>query len=297
VPESGDPSSNQQTFEKLKINILCCRYWWLDEWKSHEMTFPYWRLYWNKNKGANVIYKQQLELGPDKIVLIPPFTPFSTHIHNENSNIQSLYNLKGGWIKSTEEEVDYLHKGSVLHFFIHFNLGFPYDNYPAGLYSFPINRDLISNINNLLYVLTNNETIFDITNSLHIYNLIISMVNKLPSELWQKKIIDYRIRDIIDYITRNSGTQEENSVLAAKVNMAANSFARLFKENIGVTPHVYISQVRIDKACDLLHHTNLSIERIAEQCGFFDRYHLSKCFKKIMNVSPAEYRKSLFLSE
>jgi AraC-like DNA-binding protein len=294
VPASGDPASNQQLFEKLKINVLCCRYWWLDEWQSQHMTFPYWRLYWNKNRGANVIYKQAMELGPDTIVLIPPFTPFSTNISGKNSTLE--YNLKGGWIKSSDDETDYLEQGSILHFFLHFNMGFPFDNFPAGLYPFDASEDNLNCIHKIIHLLLLEGQNFTISSSLLLYNLIISLVSKLPGNLWQKKTIDSRIKEVIDYIESNPGIAEDNSFFASRVNMATNSFARLFKENIGVTPHLYIHQMRMDKACDLLHHSDLSIERIAEQCGFFDRYHFSKMFKKAMSISPAEYRKGFFMN-
>jgi AraC-like DNA-binding protein len=295
VPVTGDPASSQQFFEKFKINVLCCRYWWLDEWQSEKMTFPYWRLYWNKNKGAFVTYKQIIELKPDTVVLIPPFTPFSTVISGKNMVSKQVYNLKGGWIHSKEEEADYLDQGSILHFFIHFNLGFPYDNYPAGLYAFSANSEVLNCIHFVIELLLRGKQSFSICDSLNLYNLIISLVNKLPADLWQKNNIDPRIKEIIEFIENNPGIAEDNGFLASRIKMATNSFARLFKENIGLTPHIYINQVRIDRACDLLHHSNFSIDRIAEQCGFFDRYHFSKMFKKTLKISPAEYRKGLVI--
>jgi AraC-like DNA-binding protein len=294
VPASGDPSSNQQLFEKLKINVLCCRYWWLDEWQSQQMAFPYWRLYWNKNRGSYVIYKQEIELGPNTIIIIPPFTPFSTAISGKRSTLD--YNLKGGWIRSRDEETEYMDHDSILHFFIHFNLGFPYDNFPAGLFQFDTNQDILNTIDKIIHLLFQGDQNFTISGSLHIYNLIIMLVNRLPESMWQKKTIDSRIKEVIDIIEHNPGISEDNSFFASRINMATNSFARLFKENIGVTPHLYINQIRIDKACDLLHNSNSSIDRIAEQCGFFDRYHFSKMFKKAMNISPAEYRKGFLIN-
>ena len=50
-------------------------------------------------------------------------------------------------------------------------------------------------------------------------------------------------------------------------------------------------QIRIDKACNLLLHTDTSMDIIAEQCGFTDRYHLTKGFGKIKKTSPAVFRK------
>ena len=69
ISNSGDPSMNTQSFVDLKINILCCRYWWLAAWKGQSMSFPYWRLYWNKNKGAYIFYQQKIELLPGYIYI------------------------------------------------------------------------------------------------------------------------------------------------------------------------------------------------------------------------------------
>jgi AraC-like DNA-binding protein len=296
VPVTGDPATNLQLFEKLKINIICCRYWWLDNWHSNKMAFPYWRLYWNKTPGACVLYKQLYELTPDTIVLIPPFTPFSTIIKSKENTVHLDYNLKGGWIRNDEEENEMMNRGSILHFFIHFNLGFPYDNYPAGIYNFDVTSELLSNIDTILQFMKTGEQNFNINASLNLYNLIISLVNKLPVNNWQSKSIDSRIKDTIDYILLNPGISENNSFFATRVKMATNSFARLFKENIGMTPHMYIYQTRIDKACELLHQSDLSIDKISDYCGFTDRYHFSKMFKKALNITPVQYRKGHVIS-
>jgi hypothetical protein len=132
-PASGDPSSIQQSFERIELNVHCCRYWWLSCWKHQRLSFPYWRLYWNKTDGAYVFYEKQVDLSPERLILIPPYTPFYTGIRSSEPGNET-YCLEGGWIQSQEMESAALEKGFIPHFFIHFNLGYHYDNITPGIY-------------------------------------------------------------------------------------------------------------------------------------------------------------------
>ncbi|NJM15906.1 MAG: helix-turn-helix domain-containing protein [Bacteroidales bacterium] len=79
--------------------------------------------------------------------------------------------------------------------------------------------------------------------------------------------------------------------MATRINMAANSFTRYFKRQLNISPQAYIRKLRLDKACELLDHTLMSIEEISEAAGFSDRFHFSKAFKKLKGITPVEYRK------
>jgi AraC-like DNA-binding protein len=48
----------------------------------------------------------------------------------------------------------------------------------------------------------------------------------------------------------------------------------------------------VEKACNLLHHSDLSIDQIASACGFSDRYYFTRVFSKTMAASPGAYRKN-----
>ena len=54
----------------------------------------------------------------------------------------------------------------------------------------------------------------------------------------------------------------------------------------------YINQIRVRRATALLGSGSLSVQQIAEQCGFSDGNYFSRIFKKINGTSPNEYRKS-----
>ena len=57
----GDPSKNQQTFTDVELKILCCRYWLLDVWNCNDLSFPFWRIYWNKNDGGILKFNQTIQ--------------------------------------------------------------------------------------------------------------------------------------------------------------------------------------------------------------------------------------------
>lgn len=78
---------------------------------------------------------------------------------------------------------------------------------------------------------------------------------------------------------------------ASMCNLSESRFSHLFKINTGVSPVRYILNIRIEKACDLLENTDLSIASIAELTGMQSQHYLSRIFKKYIGMSPSDYRK------
>ena len=293
-PASGDPSSIQQSFEKIELNVHCCRYWWLRYWKHQRLSFPYWRLYWNKTCGAYVFYEEQVDLGPDRLILIPPYTPFYTGIRSGGPE-EGSYCLEGGWIQSGEMERIALEKGSIPHFFIHFNLGYQYDNIIPGIYPVAPDPPQQALIRELTGNLMKGSTRFELRHSLAIYELVLSAVRKIPEHAWQEYAIGANIRKALNHINRHLEEPLDNRLLADLVHMAPNSFARLFKQQTGNSPQDFVRKRRVEHASKLLYHTDRSIKQISEACGFSDRYYFTRVFTRIMGVPPAGYRKNLRL--
>ncbi len=97
------------------------------------------------------------------------------------------------------------------------------------------------------------------------------------------------INYINDYLNRDLHIAE----LANLVQISPYYFSRLFKQSIGVTPHKYVTQCRIEKAKKLLKRQDFSITYISQQVGFHDHSHFSKTFCKIVGVTPKKYRDRL----
>jgi AraC family transcriptional regulator len=78
--------------------------------------------------------------------------------------------------------------------------------------------------------------------------------------------------------------------LADAAQLSRTYFADAFRRAMGVAPHRYLTQRRLERARDLLRNSSLPICEIALQCGFSSQSHLSKTFLNTYGTSPRRYR-------
>jgi len=282
-----DPSIIKQHFASINFKIHCCRYWKLSEWEFNNLSFPFWRLYYNTIGGASIIHdNEMIHLDESKVVLIPPYTPFSTSLTHSNSE-----NLAGSRIESLEEYNLLQQLNMVDHLFIHFNLGFQYDRVQPGIFCFSANDQLKLLLDEIRLSTIVNFNNFGFRQTMQIYQLIIQLINNVPEEKRESRKIDARVIRVIDYIDQHYANNISNDALGKIAIMATNSLLRLFKSSTGVTPQQFIQNRRIEKAIILMHNQGASIDQIADACGFSDRQHFSKVFKRMVSIAPAQYRK------
>ena len=78
------------------------------------------------------------------------------------------------------------------------------------------------------------------------------------------------------------------------VNISPYYFSKVFKEECGLNFIEYLTNIRIDKAKELLEKSNLSIKEICVSCGYTDPNYFSRSFKKNVGVTPTEYKEKLY---
>lgn len=81
--------------------------------------------------------------------------------------------------------------------------------------------------------------------------------------------------------------------LAAEVRLSPFHFARMFKQSVGVPPRVYLTQLRMEKACELLEQTDLSVTEIALEVGYSSNQVLARIFTKNQRMTPTDYRRAV----
>jgi len=285
----GDPSSNFQNFIDLKLKLLCCRYWLLDLWDCNDMVFPYWRIYWNKNEGGELIHNDKTTtMQPDMLYIIPPFTSFSSRFAKHHVYKTGIH-VSGKHLTNTIDESRYEEK-SLIHFFTHFNLGVPFDN----VYPRIIEIELTDYLKERLLYLTERlkieNTDFKLTFNLKLQAFIKETLTNIGPELWKTINMDDRVLKVIRFVEMHVDKKLSNAEIADVVNMASNSFARLFKQEMNISVHNFIQNRKIAKACDLFEHSNNTIEEVAFNLGFSDRYHFSRVFKSVTGLTPAVYK-------
>jgi AraC family transcriptional regulator len=80
--------------------------------------------------------------------------------------------------------------------------------------------------------------------------------------------------------------------VAAHVGVGTTHFSHVFREATGVTPHQYILRARIERACEMLRMTSLSIAEVTASVGFAGQAHFCTAFRRQTGVTPTGYRRS-----
>ncbi len=73
--------------------------------------------------------------------------------------------------------------------------------------------------------------------------------------------------------------------------MSSPYLSRIFKEQTGEGINHYITRLRIERAMELLHDPSLKIADVAVRSGYDNIPYFTKVFKKVVGVTPQEYKK------
>lgn len=100
-------------------------------------------------------------------------------------------------------------------------------------------------------------------------------------------------RRILEWIEAHLQDDFTLSELAAEAALSEFHFARMFRASMGVTPHAWIAQRRLQRARALLANQPAGIEQIAAASGFAHASHLNRRFREAFGITPARYRAGL----
>ena len=79
--------------------------------------------------------------------------------------------------------------------------------------------------------------------------------------------------------------------LAAEVGLTTFQLIGLFKRTVGLTPHAYLTQVRLNMACRRLRHAPVLAD-VATGVGFYDQSALNKHFKRCYGITPTQFARA-----
>jgi len=229
-------------------------------WIQNRMEAPYWRIYWNDTPGGFVkVNNLETKLTPDKVVVLSPCTTYSTRLVNP-----------------------------VGHFYVHCSAGRPFSLIPPQLFELRDPELVRLAAATACYAISAHNN-YRTQMRLHIY--VCSVLLALPSASIPA-YTQYDPRISLAITTLENNMRKSNTELAGMVNMSTNGFLQLFKQETGISPQAYSMGKRLQDAAIMLHITKNSIEEIAIETGFIDRYHFSRAFSKKYGLGPAEFRKS-----
>ena len=99
-----------------------------------------------------------------------------------------------------------------------------------------------------------------------------------------------RLNRVLDFMRQNYGRNIRLWELAQLAGMSSNYFCELFKQNTGLSPHQYFLQLRIARAKECLRNPEVTVSQVAEATGFADQSHFTKVFRRIVGITPTQFR-------
>jgi AraC-like DNA-binding protein len=221
-----------------------------------------WTLHWNQTHTATVAFGgRHWRLGPESLSLTAPRTVCEETL-------------------APGEE----------HTYLHFVLGPRYDRVQSRVLVLPADgpvRELLKTLSDSY----RRKNALEHGDAFGIHALICLVLREIPESFWPSLPTDPRIRRTLQTLDERFNEEITNPVLAADAGLATTSFLRLFAAQVGEPPQRYLLRRRLDRAANLLTQTDLSMDDIAEQCGFCDRNYFTSRFSRLYGRGPATYRR------
>ncbi len=238
----------------------------LQNWHFDDFRVIFWRLYWNRQPGAEIHFKTHVHpLSPDALLLVPPHTVLSQRLPHP----------------------------PVEHWYAHFMADAPFDRIRNKVFTFPADEDMMRRIWAETPI-DDGDDVDTLRLSLCVRGLILDLLAHIPpAEVDQAPVISEPLERGIAHIAQNLGQPLRNRDIARQMNLSITAAMREFHVGLDMPMQVYVRHVRNERACLLLHDGRLSMEAIADACGFCDRYHFSRCFKNQYGMTPLAYRRWL----
>ncbi|WP_217642401.1 helix-turn-helix domain-containing protein [Bacillus sp. OK048] len=92
------------------------------------------------------------------------------------------------------------------------------------------------------------------------------------------------------YVQTHLGEKISLTEIAAHLHLNSSYFSRMYKKETGEGFVEYVTRVKMERAIELLDHTNKSVEQIAYELGFESKSYFLKTFKRFYGLSPKSYK-------
>jgi len=117
-------------------------------------------------------------------------------------------------------------------------------------------------------------------------------VSVRPQKFRSHRLDQTRLRRVLDYIAQHLDEDLTVTQLANVASLSPFHFARMFSATMNVSPHRYVSQLRLERAMVLLAAGKRTLSDIALSCQFSSQASFTHAFRRVTGMTPGEYRRA-----
>jgi len=117
-----------------------------------------------------------------------------------------------------------------------------------------------------------------------------STASEAVKTLRSSRLTRNQARHVLDYIESGLSRELTLSELAGVAELSLHHFARMFKQTIGLAPHRYVLERRVENAKTMLRAPDSSLVDISLSTGFCSQSHFTSTFSRIVGVTPAQFQ-------
>ena len=103
-------------------------------------------------------------------------------------------------------------------------------------------------------------------------------------------IAPFKLKQILDLIGDRLSEEISIEQMADYLDLSPFHFCRQFKKSVGITPHQYVMQQRVEMAKRMLKRQTIPLSDVAFDCGFSNQSHLGRVFKRYTGTTPKRYQ-------
>lgn len=102
---------------------------------------------------------------------------------------------------------------------------------------------------------------------------------------------DALVRDCQAWLAENYDGAQPIAGLIARAGLPERTFARRFRKATGYAPKAYLQHLRVEESKQLLETSDMPVEEVAAAVGYADTSYMRGLFKRLVGITPAEYRR------
>lgn len=149
----------------------------------------------------------------------------------------------------------------------------------------------LSHINKIIKLMQEDMYLNEFAISSEIYAYLMDVCGFVSQNVSERGGVDSGLVNVIHYIKNNYNTPITMQDIMEHSTYSKNHLERLFKKHMHMTIQEYISYLRLKKSQELILTTNMYFSEIATAVGLSDYRSLIYLYRKIMGITPTEYKK------